>query len=251
MLISIGWKKWAYFRDQDNGWLLNMKVTVDILDEKNWLISITRWENYGLNYVGSWYPGCWLTLVTGMDIFPARSTALGAGPIKRATHLIFQTVPYTGLLTAISISSWCTLYNIHGHIYKAVTPASIVSKFSILHTQVIHLPIQLTKIKYIVEMKSCAFTLVTLCPLPSNDTAQQTRTIGLRTNPVLRMKLWFTLRATGLTTSRSIFVRWTSWKRSNSIRWFIRHLDTVDFLFYRVSNLDGCFVSYHMNIIRL
>lgn len=113
-----------------------MKVTVDILDEKNWLISITRWENYGLNYVGSWYPGCWLTLVTGMNIFPARSTALGAGPIKRATHLIFQTVPYTGLLTAISISSWCTLYNIHGHIYKAVTPASIVSKFSILHTQV-------------------------------------------------------------------------------------------------------------------
>lgn len=145
-----------------------------------------------------------------MDIFPARSTALGAGPIKRATHLIFQTVPYTGLLTAISISSWCTLYNIHGHIYKAVTPASIVSKFSILHTQVTHLPIQLTKIKYRVEMKSCAFTLVTLCPLPSNDTAQQTRTIGLRTVPVLRMKLWFTLRATGLTTSRSISVMWTS-----------------------------------------
>lgn len=115
----------------------------------------------------------------------------------------------------------------------------------------IHLPIQLTKIKYRVEMKSCAFTLVTLRPLPSNDTAQQTCTIGLRTVSVLRMKLWFTLRATGLTTSRSIFVRWTSWKRSNSIKWFIRHLDTVDFLFYRVLNSDGCFVSYHMNIIKL
>lgn len=87
---------------------------------------------------------------------------------------------------------------------------SVVSKFSILHTRFIHLLIQLTKIKYIVEMKSCAFTLVTLRPLPSNDTAQQTRTIGLRTVSVLRMKLWFTLRATGLTTSRSIFVRWTS-----------------------------------------
>lgn len=100
-------------------------------------------------------------------------------------------------------------------------------------------------------MKSCAFTLVTLCPLPSNDTAQQTCTIGLRTVPVLRMKLWFTLRATGLTTSRSISVMWTSWNRSNSIRWFIRHLDTVDFLFYRVLNSDGCFVSYHMNSAEL
>lgn len=144
-----------------------------------------------------------------------------------------------------------TLQHTWSYIYKAVTPASIVSKFSILHTQVIHLPIQLTKIKYRVEMKSCAFTLVTLCPLPSNDTAQQTCTIGLRTVPVLRMKLWFTLRATGLTTSRSISVMWTSWNRSNSIRWFIRHLDTVDFLFYRVLNSDGCFVSYHMNIIKL